>query len=211
MRVADRIALLCDGRLVQSGTPEELYARPGDALLRRVLQRRQRAARASAATAASRRRSAAFGASHLGDARRGRASASGRSTCGCRTARRRLPPAWSTSSFWAKSITSTLQRAGPGAAPPTVAVRTFGWRAARAGRRGRTSKSTPGDVLVVPHDSLSRANPSTNGAHGMMTIHTLLGLRRADRTVRSWRWPPCCPPPLSAQEAEPLHDAASRA
>ena len=41
--LADRIALMRDGSIVQVGTPEELYFAPADALGRRVRRRRQRA------------------------------------------------------------------------------------------------------------------------------------------------------------------------
>ncbi len=36
IRLADRIAIMQDGRVIQIGTPEELVTRPGDRLRRRV-------------------------------------------------------------------------------------------------------------------------------------------------------------------------------
>ena len=58
MRMGDRIALLKDGRLEQSGRAEELYLKPVRSFRRRLLFRAQRLCRRGSATASPTRRSA---------------------------------------------------------------------------------------------------------------------------------------------------------
>ena len=105
MRIADRIALLQDGRLVQGGRPEELYSRPAtlfaarffsdiNELRGRLPERPRRDALGS------------FAAPDLADQAQRCASASGRSTCAWRRAHRHSARASSGPSSSGRSIIS---------------------------------------------------------------------------------------------------------
>ncbi len=160
MRVADRIALLCEGRLVQSGTPAQIYTHPETLFCARFfsdvnelpgicLNGRVETPLGS------------FDASHLGD-----------QTPACVCIRpQHLRLASGPTPIAARVVTSTflgevdhleLQVIGPSPGPPTpVTIRTFGWARLAPGDAVHLEVH-PGDVLVVPHQS--PRDPSNYGA-----------------------------------------------